>query len=47
MNRFYYEDRILDDDPGARQARLNLTRAAKQTIASALRLIGIKAQERM
>ncbi|MBQ3668491.1 MAG: arginine--tRNA ligase, partial [Clostridia bacterium] len=47
MNRFYYEDRILDDDPGARQARLNLTRAAKQTIASALRLIGIKAPERM
>ena len=47
MNKFYYERRILDDDPGARAARLSLTRAAKQTIATALRLIGIKAPERM
>ena len=47
MNKFYYERRILDDDPGARAARLMLTRAAKQTIAQALRLIGIKAPERM
>ncbi|MBQ9407964.1 MAG: arginine--tRNA ligase [Clostridia bacterium] len=47
MNKFYYERRILDDDSGARAARLMLTRAAKQTIAQALRLIGIKAPERM
>ena len=47
MNKFYYERRILDDDPGARAARLELTRAAKQTIAQALKLIGIKAPERM
>jgi arginyl-tRNA synthetase len=47
MNKFYYERRILDDDPGARAARLALTKAAKQTIAQALSLIGIKAPERM
>ena len=47
MNKFYYERRILDDDPGARAARLALTKAAKQTIAKALSLIGIKAPERM
>ena len=47
FNKFYYERRILDDDPGARAARLRLTRAAKQTIQTALRLIGVEAPERM
>ena len=47
VNKFYYECRILDDDPAARAALVNLTRAAKQTIAVALGLIGIKAPERM
>ena len=47
MNKFYYERRILDDDPGARAARLDLTKAAKQTLAQALKLIGLKAPERM
>ena len=47
FNKFYYERRILDDDMGARQARLMLTRAAKQTIKAALKLIGISAPERM
>ena len=47
VNKFYYERRILDDDMSARAARLLLTKAAKQTIASALKLIGIGAPERM
>lgn len=47
MNKFYYERRIMDDDMGTRAARLNLTKAAKQTIATALKLIGITAPERM
>ena len=46
-NKFYYERRILDDDMGARAARLLLTKATKQTIRIALDLIGIAAPERM
>ncbi len=47
FNKFYYECRILDDDMGARSARLMLTAIAKQTIKTALSLIGIDAPERM
>ncbi len=47
FNKFYYECRILDDDLSARAAKLELTRAARQTIAIALNLIGIEAPERM
>ncbi len=47
VNKFYYERRILDDDMGARAARLALTKAARQTIATALRLIGLAAPEKM
>ena len=47
FNKFYYESRILDDDMGARRAKLNLTIAAKSTIKTALNLIGIEAPERM
>ena len=47
VNKFYYERRILDDDLGARSARLMLTRAARQTLATALSLIGVSALERM
>ena len=47
FNKFYYENRILDDDMGMRAARLELTRDTRQTIATALRLIGIAAPERM
>ena len=46
-NKFYYERRILDDDMGARAARLMLTRAARQTVRTALELIGVAAPERM
>ncbi|MBO4298949.1 MAG: arginine--tRNA ligase [Clostridia bacterium] len=47
FNKFYYENRILDDDMGVRAARLQLTRDTRQTIATALGLIGIAAPERM
>ena len=46
-NKFYYEQRILDGEQGARAARLALTQIAKQTIQTALRLIGIESPERM
>jgi len=46
-NKFYFERRILDDDPGARAARLLLTRATRSVIKTALYLIGIEAPERM
>jgi len=47
FNKFYYERRILDDDPGARAARLLLTRASRDVIKQALWLIGLSAPERM
>ncbi len=46
-NKFYYEKRILDDDAGAREARLRLTRAAKDVLKSGMYLIGMEAPERM
>ena len=46
-NKFYYEHKVMVDDPGVRAARLMLTRAARQTIAKALDLIGLEAPERM
>lgn len=46
-NKFYYENRILDENPGVRQARLALTQAVKNTIKTGLFLIGMEAPERM
>lgn len=46
-NKFYYENRILDEDAGVREARVSLTRAVKNTIKTGLWLIGIEAPERM
>ncbi len=46
-NKFYYENRILDAEPGVRAARLDLTTATRQTLKTALYLIGIGAPERM
>ena len=46
-NKFYYEHKVMVDDLGVRAARLMLTRAARQTIAKALELIGLEAPERM
>ena len=47
FNKFYYEHRILDDDPGAAAARVELTRASKAVIKTGLYLIGLAAPERM
>ena len=46
-NKFYYERRILDDDMGVRAARLLLTDMTRQTIKTALALIGIESPEKM
>jgi len=46
-NKFYFERKILDDDMGARAARLMLTRATRKVIGQALNLIGLNAPERM
>ncbi|MBR1585043.1 MAG: arginine--tRNA ligase [Clostridia bacterium] len=46
-NKFYYEHRILDDDPAATAARLQMTDACRQVIKTGLYLIGLSAPERM
>ena len=46
-NKFYYENRILDENDGVREARVRLTRAVKNTIKTGLYLIGMEAPERM
>lgn len=47
FNRFYYERRIMADEPAVRNARLRLTDAARRVIATGLYLVGLKAPERM
>lgn len=47
FNRFYYDCRIMEDDPALRVARLALTDAARQTIRNGLYLLGLQAPERM
>ena len=47
FNRFYYEHRILCDDPTETDARLAATYATKLVLQNALHLIGIAAPERM
>ena len=47
FNKYYYEQRILDDDPDGTAARLELVRAVKQVIALGLYLIGVTAPEAM
>ncbi len=46
-NKFYYEHRILDDEPGTVAARVRLTEAIRDVIRTGLFLIGIEAPERM
>ena len=46
-NKFYYEHRILDGEPGEVAARVALTRATQDVIRTGLYLIGIQAPERM
>ena len=47
FNKFYYENKVMVDEPGTRAARLLLTRATKQVLRQALYLIGVEAPERM
>ncbi|MCR5809428.1 MAG: arginine--tRNA ligase [Clostridiales bacterium] len=47
FNKFYFENRIMDEDEGVRNARLALTLAAKTAIKTGLYLVGIEAPERM
>lgn len=46
-NKFYYEHRILDCEPGVSAARLALTRAARDVIGAGLTLIGVEPTEKM
>lgn len=47
FNRFYYEHRVMADEPEVRNARLALTDAARSVIRTGLGLLGIAAPERM
>ncbi len=46
-NKFYYEHRVLDENPAVAAARVALTKAVKNVIKTGLWLIGIEAPERM
>ncbi|MDL2319110.1 arginine--tRNA ligase [Eubacteriales bacterium OttesenSCG-928-A19] len=46
-NKYYYEHRILDEDPAASAARVRLTEAVRDVLRQGLWLIGIEAPERM
>ena len=47
FNKFYYENKVMVDDPGTRAARLLLTDVVRQVLKQALYLIGVEAPERM
>lgn len=47
FNKFYYEQRILSDDAAESTARVQLTRATKDVLKTAMHLIGMEAPERM
>jgi len=47
FNKFYYECRILQEEPRRRAARLMLTEAVSQSLKIALGLLGIEAPEKM
>lgn len=46
-NHFYYENRIITEDPAETTARLALTTVARNAIKTGLYLIGVEAPERM
>lgn len=46
-NKFYYENRIIGEEPEVEKARLALTAAAKSVISTGLFLVGLSAPERM
>ena len=47
FNKFYYENKVMVDEPGVRAARLLLTDATRRVLKQALYLIGIEAPSRM
>ena len=47
FNKFYYDNRIMDDDAAVRAARIALTEAASTAIRVGLFLVGLEAPERM
>ncbi len=47
FNKYYYEHRILDDQPEQTAARIALTDVTRQAIKTGLYLIGIESPERM
>jgi len=47
FNKFYYENKVMVDDPAVRSARVMLTRATSQVIRKALYIIGLEAPTRM
>ena len=47
FNKFYYENKVMVEEPGTRAARLMLTDMVRQTLKQALYLIGVEAPERM
>ncbi len=46
-NKFYYEHRVLDENPAVAAARVSLTKAVKNVIKTGLWLIGIESPDRM
>ena len=47
FNKFYYENKVMVDEPAVRAARLMLTDAVRQVLRQALYLIGVETPERM
>lgn len=48
FNRYYYQEKIIDiDDKIKRKAKLSLVYSSKETIKAVLKVIGIKAPQRM
>lgn len=47
FNKFYYEQRIMADDPAVKNARLALTDCTRQVVKNGLMLLGLEAPERM
>ena len=47
FNKFYYDNRIMDENEGVRNARLALTDAARNVIKTGLYLVGLEAPEQM
>ncbi len=47
FNKFYYEQRIMADDPKVQAARLALAEATRLVLKNGLNLLGISAPERM